>query len=102
MSREKESLEARKREIDAPIAKLSNDKIQPLDLRLKEIGAGQAGPEKPGREQEQQAEGLIDAATRAEINRITARLVEVNRSLAALPPPSLVYAAAHNFTPEGS
>ncbi len=102
LSREKESLEARQREIDAAIAKLSNEEAHSLDRRLREIGTGPIEPVRQGPEPEQQVAGLIDVATRSEINRITARLVEVNRSLAALPPPSLVYAAAHNFTPEGS
>lgn len=47
-------------------------------------------------------EALLDAPTRLEWRKVSARLAEVEASLAILPPPKLVYAAAHEFAPEGS
>ena len=47
-------------------------------------------------------EAATDAATKSELREITSRLEEINRQLAALPPPSKVYAAASEFKGEGN
>ena len=50
----------------------------------------------------QLAEAALDDTTRRELAETTNRLAEVNRELAALPPPGKVFAAASDFKPEGS
>ncbi|MBI4600904.1 MAG: DUF1553 domain-containing protein [Planctomycetes bacterium] len=47
-------------------------------------------------------EALLDPAVRAERREAASRLEELQRKLAALPPPRLVYAGASDFTPSGS
>ncbi|MBI4325705.1 MAG: PSD1 domain-containing protein [Chloroflexi bacterium] len=45
---------------------------------------------------------LISPALQAESVRVETRLAEVQQKLDALPPPSMVYAAAHEFSKEGN
>jgi len=45
---------------------------------------------------------LLDEATKNEVAIVTNQLAGVNRQLEALPKPQMVYAAAHDFTSEGS
>ncbi|MEO6337596.1 MAG: DUF1549 domain-containing protein, partial [Verrucomicrobiota bacterium] len=47
-------------------------------------------------------DNLIEISQRDELNRTTNRLVEVDRELAALPPPQKVFAATSDFKPNGS
>ncbi|HEY2250144.1 MAG TPA: DUF1553 domain-containing protein, partial [Planctomycetaceae bacterium] len=44
----------------------------------------------------------LDAPTRTELRETTARLAEIDKQLAALPAPALVYAAANQFKVQGS
>jgi hypothetical protein len=47
-------------------------------------------------------ESLVPDETKADMARVQSRLTEVTNALRALPEPRLVYAAAHEFKPEGS
>src|SRR5439155_16772454 len=48
------------------------------------------------------AEVLVDEATRRELAELRNRLDDIDRELAALPPPQKVYAAANDFPPDGN
>ena len=48
------------------------------------------------------AEAWLDEKTRAELAQVTNSLAQINREISALPPPEKVYAAAHDFLPNGS
>src|SRR5207253_3720420 len=47
-------------------------------------------------------DSLIDEKTRSRLERCRSGLIAIKSELAALPPPQLVYAASHDFAPEGS
>ncbi len=53
-------------------------------------------------ERTQVIESLLDAGTKAELKTVATRLADVNKSLAALPARKMVYAAANDFSAEGS
>src|SRR5206468_3677870 len=55
-----------------------------------------------GEKRRQLVENLTDEATQSELAQVTSQLKEINRHLAALPPPKKVYAAASDFKAEGS
>ncbi|HEX7380382.1 MAG TPA: DUF1553 domain-containing protein [Pirellulales bacterium] len=53
-------------------------------------------------ERRQRALAAVDAGLRQEIELASQRLIDVRSQLAALPPQTLVFAAAHDFAPQGS
>jgi hypothetical protein len=55
-----------------------------------------------GAERQRVLESLVPSDVKAESTRLESRLAELNKALASLPEPKLVYAAANEFKPEGS
>ena len=93
---------SRKNLVDGFSSRAALMDVMPTPAELAQRRARQDEAQRLESERQRVFDSLVPAETKVESARIQTRLAEVNRLLAALPAPKMVYAAAHEFKPDGS
>jgi hypothetical protein len=93
---------ARKNLVDGYSSRARLQDIAPTPAQLAERRAWETEVQQLAGQRQRLFDSLIPAQIKSETMRVESRLAELRKEIAALPEPKQVYAAAHEFKPEGS